>query len=56
MASSCTRYIRKNVFSKRKARHWNRLSREVVESASLEIFKNHVDVVVRDLLTCSKGC
>ena len=27
-------------------KHWHRLSREVVESPSLEIFKSHLDMVL----------
>ena len=41
--------IRKN-FSKRAVRHWHRLLREVVESLSLEVLKNHIDVALRDVV------
>lgn len=40
--------IRKHFFTMRVTKHWNRLPRVVVESPSLEIFKNRLDVVMHN--------
>lgn len=41
--------IRKNFITERVVKYWNGLPREMVELLSLELFKKHMDVVLREM-------
>ena len=43
-------YKRKNIFSERAARHWNRPLRQVGESQTVAVFKERADVVLREMV------
>ena len=48
--------IRKNFITGRVVGHWTRMSREVVESPSLEGFKKCVDVALRVMVEQAWWC
>ena len=44
-----------NSFSERVVKYWHKLPREVVESLSMKVLKNHGDVALRDVVSGHGG-
>jgi len=42
--------IRKNFYTERVVKHWNRQPREVAESPALEVFEKRVDTALQDMV------
>jgi len=42
--------IRKDFFTERVVRHWNKLARVVADSPSLSVFKRHLDNALNNML------
>ena len=47
--------VRNNFFSQRAVMQWHRLHREMVESLSMQVFKNHADVALSDVVSGHGG-
>lgn len=43
-------YVKKNSFPERVIKHWNIVPKEVVESQTLEVFRRHMDVALRNII------